>query len=137
MYPVELRQPGHFSLLKGGTAQKAGEPRVPGPLSPPRWVIAQHDEALIFSETSKSDLATRKRSLPPPSRMRSTALGGETLPSEASNFCIISTDTIDLRVGSDEAGPIHGQDPVPDTEPPVGCCRPVGDQGPDVDPGSV
>lgn len=34
----------------------------------------QHVEALIFSETSGSDLATRKRRRPPPSRIRSTAL---------------------------------------------------------------
>lgn len=34
----------------------------------------QQEEALIFSETSGSDLATRKRRRPPPRRMRSTAL---------------------------------------------------------------
>lgn len=36
----------------------------------------QQEEALIFSETSGSDLATRKRSRPPPRRIRSTALFG-------------------------------------------------------------
>lgn len=34
----------------------------------------QQEEALIFSDTSGSDLATRKRSRPPPRRIRSTAL---------------------------------------------------------------
>lgn len=36
----------------------------------------QQEEALIFSETSGSDLATRKRSRPPPRRIKSTALYG-------------------------------------------------------------
>lgn len=37
----------------------------------------QHEEALIFSDTSGSDLATRKRSRPPPSLIKSTALRSE------------------------------------------------------------
>ena len=36
----------------------------------------QQEEALIFSDTSGSDLATRNRRRPPPRRMRSTALWG-------------------------------------------------------------
>lgn len=36
----------------------------------------QQEEALIFSETSGSDFATKNRSRPPPRRIRSTALGG-------------------------------------------------------------
>lgn len=44
------------------------------PVEIPAVPTSQQDEALIFSETSRSDLATRKRRRPPPSRIRSTAL---------------------------------------------------------------
>lgn len=49
-------------------------PSVPTAFIFPSHKGGQQEEALIFSETSRSDLATRKRSRPPPSRIRSTAL---------------------------------------------------------------
>ena len=42
-----------------------------------------------------------------------------------------------LVVRADQAGPVDGQDAVPDPQPAVGGGGPVGDQGADVDPRSV
>lgn len=109
----------------------------------------QQEEALIFSETSGSDLATRKRRRPPPRRIRSTALQGEkkkekspvtgssaetgTDQSKATN----GVGTAPLVVCSDQTGPVHGQDAISDPQSAVGGRRPVWDEGPDVDARSV
>lgn len=72
----------------------------------------QQEEALIFSETSGSDLATRKRSRPPPRRIRSTALvrsteeevEGET---QESSYMKLSRDSEDN--GASLSGPRSNQ----------------------------
>lgn len=80
----------HFVCLRGP------HPSLPVsfifPLSHPKG--NQQEEALIFSETSRSDLATRKRSLPPPSRIRSTALQAEE-EEEESSYAELSRDSED------------------------------------------
>lgn len=46
---------------------------------------------------------------------------------------VIKRRCIPLVVGSDQAGPVDGQDPIANPQPAIGCRRPVGDERADVD----
>lgn len=65
----------------------------------------QQEEALIFSEMSGSDLATRKRRRPPPRRIRSTALQQEVgWARQGSSYMKLSRDKESINQSKQSAG---------------------------------